>query len=183
MIPIVLFNLLNGLAVSDTQEIRADAELVGHISRVKLISYFESVLIGNTRINSKPSACFAWLPVWIQDLNIIKPKTLCMKPLAKRISLFPHFLPKYRILVKPNKDNVIEIPHAEPIGKFGDDYEDVESGGCCFERCQNYRLDRKIVKNAKIVISKKTNVTEIDELKARIDELHKMLKESLQMRL
>ncbi|XP_052738223.1 transient receptor potential cation channel protein painless-like isoform X2 [Bicyclus anynana] len=33
MIPVVLFNLLNGLAVSDTQEIRANAELLGHISR------------------------------------------------------------------------------------------------------------------------------------------------------
>ncbi|XP_061705774.1 transient receptor potential cation channel protein painless-like [Cydia pomonella] len=182
MIPIVLFNLLNGLAVSDTQEIRADAELVGHVSRVRLISYFESVLIGNTTPYSKPSACFACLPAWMQDLSIITPKTLCMRPFAKRISLFPHFLPKYRILVKPNKDNIIEIPHAEPLGKIGDDYEDIEGGGCCFERCQNYRLDRKIVKNAKIVISKKNDVSEIDVLKTKIDELHKLLKESLQKR-
>lgn len=187
MIPIVLFNLLNGLAVSDTQEIRADAELVGHISRIKMISYFESVLIGNARSFSKPSWLCSWLPSSLQELNIIKPKTLCIKPFAKRITLFPHFLPKYRIIVKPNQENKIEIPHAEPIGKFGDDYDDVESGGCCFERCQNYRLDRKIVKNAKLVVSKKTNASEFEEVKrmlsqyeSKIESLESTLKEVLQ---
>ncbi|KAJ8727061.1 hypothetical protein PYW08_015458 [Mythimna loreyi] len=181
MIPIVLFNLLNGLAVSDTQEIRADAELVGHISRVKLISYFESVLIGNARSYSRPSTCWSWLPSSFEKLNIIKPKMFCIKPFAKRISLFPHFLPKYRIIVKPNQDNKIEIPHAEPLGKFGDDYEDIEggTGTCCFERCQNYRLDRKIVKNAKIVVSKKTNVTEFDEIKKQLTK-YEMKIESLE---
>ncbi|XP_050672621.1 transient receptor potential cation channel protein painless [Leptidea sinapis] len=185
MIPIVLFNLLNGLAVSDTQEIRADAELVGHISRVKLISYFESVLVGKSY--TKPMKCWAWLPQYIQDLNIVTPKSLCMKPFAKRISLFPYFLPKYRIIVKPNQHNRIEIPHAEPLGKFGDDYDDIESGKCCFERCQVYRLDRKIVKNAKIVINKRTYVSEFDELKdkltsyeSRFDRIETSLKKVLQ---
>ncbi|CAK1551882.1 unnamed protein product [Leptosia nina] len=166
MIPIVLFNLLNGLAVSDTQEIRADAELVGHISRVKLISYFESVLIGKSY--TKPMKCWSWFPQYIQDLHVITPKTLCMKPFATRISLFPQFLPKYRIIVKPNQDNRIEIPHPEPTGKYGDDYEDIENGKCCFERCQIYRLDRKIVKNAKVVISKKSYVSEFDEIKEKL---------------
>lgn len=165
MIPIVLFNLLNGLAVSDTQQIRADAELVGHVSRVKLISYFESVLIGNSRAPTRPYKCLSWLPESLQNMNLIKPKMFFIKPFAKRISLFPHFLPKYRIIVKPNQDNKILIPHAEPLGKFGDDYDDIENGGCCIERCQSYRLDRKIVKSAKLVISKKTTVTEFDEIK------------------
>lgn len=187
MIPIVLFNLLNGLAVSDTQEIRADAELVGHISRVKLISYFESVLIGNAKSYSKPSFIWSWLPKSLQEKNFIKPKMFCIKPFAKRISLFPHFLPKYKITVKPNQDNKIEIPHAEPLGKFGDDYEDIESGGCCLERCQNYRLDRKIVKSAKHVVNKKTNVSEFGEIKdkltkyeLKIDSLESTLKKVLQ---
>ncbi|XP_030023596.2 transient receptor potential cation channel protein painless [Manduca sexta] len=187
MIPIVLFNLLNGLAVSDTQEIRADAELVGHISRVKLISYFESVLIGNARAFTKPSRGWSWLPSNLQNLNIIKPKMFFIKPFAKRISLFPHFLPKYRILVKPNQSNKIEIPHAEPLGKFGDDYEDVEGGGCCFERCQNYKLDRMIVKRAKLVISKRTNISDIVEIKEqlcqvemKIEGLESTLKKVLQ---
>lgn len=163
MIPIVLFNLLNGLAVSDTQEIRADAELVGHVSRVKLISYFESVLIGKVYTKS-----LKWWP-YLESLNIIKPQTMCIKPFARRISLFPFFLPKYRIIVKPNQDNKIEIPHAEPLGKFGDD-SDIESGKCCFEHCQTYRLDRKIVKNAKIVINKKTYVSEFDKMNIKLSQ-------------
>jgi hypothetical protein len=44
MMTIVLMNLLNGLAVSDTQAIRKDAELVAHRSRVKLVHQFESVV-------------------------------------------------------------------------------------------------------------------------------------------
>ncbi|XP_047023412.1 transient receptor potential cation channel protein painless [Helicoverpa zea] len=189
MIPIVLFNLLNGLAVSDTQEIRADAELVGIVSRVKLISYFESVLIGSAGSYSRPGTCWSWLPSAFKKLNIIKPKTFCIKPFATRISLFPHFLPKYKITVKPNQENRIEIPHAEPLGKYGDDYEDIEGGKitCCFERCQNYRLDRKIVKNAKIVIARKTNLTELGEIKnqllkyeSKIENLEKTMKKVLQ---
>ncbi|CAK1578487.1 unnamed protein product [Parnassius mnemosyne] len=157
MVPIVLFNLLNGLAVSDTQEIRADAELVGHISRVKLISYFESVLIG--RAYSKSSKIWSWLPPYLQELQVITPKMLCMKPLAKRI---------------------------KPLGKYGDDYEDIEGGKCCFERCQNYRLERKIVKNAKLVISKKTYVSEFSEIReklslyeTKIDNIESTLKKVL----
>ncbi|KAG7187910.1 hypothetical protein KM043_013876 [Ampulex compressa] len=40
-IAIVLFNLLNGLAVSDTVEILSKAELVGLVARIKLVSYVE----------------------------------------------------------------------------------------------------------------------------------------------
>lgn len=166
MIPIVLFNLLNGLAVSDTQEIRANAELVGHISRIKLISYFESVLIGSYSKPKTPS----WFSEQLQHFNFKKSiKSLCMKPLAKRISLFPHFLPKYRIIVKPNQDNKIIIPTAEPLTKLGEDFEDIE-GGCCLERCNNYRLERKIVKNAKLVITEKNHVSELDEIKDKLDK-------------
>ncbi|XP_023945919.2 transient receptor potential cation channel protein painless [Bicyclus anynana] len=185
MVPIVLFNLLNGLAVSDTQEIRADAELVGHISRVKLISYFESVLIG--KMYTQPLKCWSCLPPSLQDLNIIKPQMLCIKPLAKRISLFPSFLPQYRITVKPNQNDRIKIPHPELTGKFGDDYEDIESGKCCFEQCQAFRLDRKIVKNAKIIINKRTYVSEFDEMKnmlskyeTKISSIESTLKKVLQ---
>ncbi|GBP06942.1 Transient receptor potential cation channel protein painless [Eumeta japonica] len=128
MIPIVLFNLLNGLAVSDTQEIRADAELVGHISRIKLISYFESVIVGNGKAYAKPRKESSWFPWKFDNLTFIKPSMFCIKPFAKRVSLFPHFLPKYKIIVKPNQGNKIEIPHPEPLGKFGDDYDDIEQG-------------------------------------------------------
>ncbi len=44
---LVLVNLLNGLAVSDIAEIQKHAEIVSHVSRVELISYTESMLLGD----------------------------------------------------------------------------------------------------------------------------------------
>ncbi|KAK4312217.1 hypothetical protein Pmani_016339 [Petrolisthes manimaculis] len=46
-IVLVLMNLLNGLAVSDIQQLREEAKLVSYISRVELISYIESVFLGS----------------------------------------------------------------------------------------------------------------------------------------
>ncbi len=47
LIVVVLMNLLNGLAVSDTGIIREKAEIVSAISRVETISYIESLLLGD----------------------------------------------------------------------------------------------------------------------------------------
>merc|ERR1719192_1225067 len=44
---VVLMNLLNGLAVNDTRDIKQKAEIYSYISRVETISYMESVLLGN----------------------------------------------------------------------------------------------------------------------------------------
>ena len=47
LIVLVLMNLLNGLAVSDTNDIKEKAEIYSYISRVETISYMESVLLGD----------------------------------------------------------------------------------------------------------------------------------------
>merc|ERR1719192_2335825 len=47
LIVVVLMNLLNGLAVSDTGAIQEQAEIYSHLSRVETISYLESVLLGD----------------------------------------------------------------------------------------------------------------------------------------
>ena len=47
LIVVILMNLLNGLAVSDTGVIMAEAEIVSYISRVETISYLESILLGD----------------------------------------------------------------------------------------------------------------------------------------
>lgn len=46
MISTVLFNLLNGLAVSDTQQIKSEAELMNFIYRAELMSRYEKILLG-----------------------------------------------------------------------------------------------------------------------------------------
>merc|ERR1719495_2420733 len=47
LIVVVLMNLLNGLAVSDTAVIREKAEIVTYIIRVETISCFEAVFLGD----------------------------------------------------------------------------------------------------------------------------------------
>merc|ERR1719410_380250 len=47
LIVVVLMNLLNGLAVNDTSDIKQKAEIYSYISRVETISYMESVLLGD----------------------------------------------------------------------------------------------------------------------------------------
>jgi hypothetical protein len=84
MMTIVLMNLLNGLAVSDTQAIKNDAELVAHRSRVNVVHHFESVVFGGPHLNccsckhtgGCPSLCYQW-----------------RRRLQNAISLFPDTLP------------------------------------------------------------------------------------------
>jgi len=47
LIVVVLMNLLNGLAVSDTAVIQDKAEIVTHVIRVETIASFEAVLLGD----------------------------------------------------------------------------------------------------------------------------------------
>jgi len=64
-IVVILMNLLNGLAVSDTGIIMEKAEIVSYTSRVETISYMESVLLGDPLhfINSWTNiSCLAFLP-------------------------------------------------------------------------------------------------------------------------
>merc|ERR1711997_938599 len=47
LIVVVLMNLLNGLAVSDTGLIQNKAEIYSYLSRVETISHLESVMLGD----------------------------------------------------------------------------------------------------------------------------------------
>lgn len=83
LIAIVLFNLLNGLAVSDTQAIKNDAELYGQILRVEHISHVEKVLLTNKLIRYIPK--------------------------IKQICLFPLNVKRMEILVYPNQNSKVEL--------------------------------------------------------------------------
>ena len=63
LIVVVLMNLLNGLAVSDTAAIQKQAEIFSHLSRVESISYLESILLGDPfDFLSNVPRLFSWLP-------------------------------------------------------------------------------------------------------------------------
>ncbi|KZC14334.1 PREDICTED: transient receptor potential cation channel protein painless [Dufourea novaeangliae] len=93
LIAIVLFNLLNGLAVSDTAEILGKAELVALISRIKLVSYIENVAIRAPFVHGRHCLlCHGFLHLWSCN-----PFTF----LLNRILIFPDYLKDGKLTVKP----------------------------------------------------------------------------------
>lgn len=98
---IVLFNLLNGLAVSDTSEILGKAKLVGLMARTKQISYVENISSDNAPPKS-PLCCFC-----PQTLRCTSCKPLGF--LKDKVSLFSNYMPFGKFSVKPFKFNEIII--------------------------------------------------------------------------
>ena len=98
LIVVILMNLLNGLAVSDTGLIMEQAEIVSYISRVETISHLESILLGDPfdfLTNWPPSTFLARLPAMAlcYQVAIILPRNaLLMYPHQKKpISIFTRF--------------------------------------------------------------------------------------------
>ncbi|CAB4065675.1 unnamed protein product [Lepeophtheirus salmonis] len=65
-IVVVLMNLLNGLAITDTGIIQARAEIVSNVTRVESVSYAESVLLGDpfdflSSSSANGDGPFSWL--------------------------------------------------------------------------------------------------------------------------
>ncbi|KAI4500247.1 hypothetical protein M0802_004664 [Mischocyttarus mexicanus] len=99
LIAIVLFNLLNGLAVSDTAEILGKAELIGLISRIRLISYIENVATGPSFLNKL--RC-------LSGINSYTYNPLGF--LVKRILLFPSYLKDGKLVVKSHDNFQVCCP-------------------------------------------------------------------------
>uniref|UniRef100_A0A1I8NX31 Ion transport domain-containing protein n=1 Tax=Stomoxys calcitrans TaxID=35570 RepID=A0A1I8NX31_STOCA len=102
LMTIVLFNLLNGLAVSDTQAIKGQAELNGAICRTQLLSRYEEVLTGRSErssfiVNHEPF------------------RSVC----RRLMNLYPNYR---HIAILPNDSNKVLIP-------IGENYEMKELGG------------------------------------------------------
>lgn len=89
LVTIVLYNLLNALAVSDTQEIKRDAKLIDLNQRILTMHDSEKA------IYKRHSNVGDWLKMVI--------------------SMFPKTLPDGNITVKPNRSYRIYIKQNEPI--------------------------------------------------------------------
>lgn len=131
MIAIILFNLLNGLAVSDTQLIQSDAELVSLIARADHIRYIENMILGNLFPNSvvKIARNVCCCVPSQTNFNITVPKIL-----SQRICLFPYYLPNYRLQFYPMKMGEIIFQH------------DTSDGSSCLH-CSKMYLDSKTVRH------------------------------------
>ncbi|KAH8346313.1 hypothetical protein KR084_001791 [Drosophila pseudotakahashii] len=94
---IVLFNLLNGLAVSDTQVIKAQAELNGAICRTNVLSRYEQVLTGHGRAG------------FLMSNHLLR--SICQR----LMNIYPNYLSLRQITVLPNDGNKVLIPMSDPF--------------------------------------------------------------------
>jgi ankyrin repeat protein len=163
LIAIVLFNLLNGLAVSDTQAIRDDAEVVSYISRVKLLSHIETLFQSSSLpfLETLKRICCCW-----------PTENNSLKAISSRVSLFPHKVPDNKIRVLPNQGSrIIFTSHQSKRQK------EEETTGCCPDTCKAWTLDSRILKRAMVIINNRGKISEIDEVRTLLIVSQKKLEE------
>jgi ankyrin repeat protein len=180
LVPLVMVNLLNGLAVSDTQAIKNDAELVSIESMIETIFYFETMLLGD------PLACPCPMETKYQCCcwpKYIHPKLRCVRNLFKNVFLFPNSLPNNELKVFPNLGHRIIIfpstvyPKKKPNNDVATEMNCCGlPGGCCM-------MDRTVLKSAMDIIDKKSQVSErhlidrLDSIEQQVQTLQENLNE------
>ena len=110
LIVVVLMNLLNGLAVSDTGAIQDQAEIFCYLSRVETISYLESILLGDPfDFLSNVPRFLTFLPSCSMFRQLYRSnmlKKVFTKIGASNILLFYNFLPEKRSpILRPNENH------------------------------------------------------------------------------
>uniref|UniRef100_A0A1B0D8H9 Ion transport domain-containing protein n=1 Tax=Phlebotomus papatasi TaxID=29031 RepID=A0A1B0D8H9_PHLPP len=160
---VVLFNLLNGLAVSDTQAIKAEAELTGFITRAEVLNRYEKIVFGHN-----PGTWF----------RMISEACYFRRIARKFICVFPFYLPESKLVLKPNRGNIIynhssnsKAMRSESPGDQENDTLLSKSGSCCFgcDKCTS--LDGKIVRYTKQVIEKKHWTDQSRKEKLRLEKI------------
>ncbi|XP_066141108.1 transient receptor potential cation channel protein painless-like [Euwallacea fornicatus] len=170
MIAIILLNLLNGLAVSDTQMIKNDAELVGHVARAQHIRYVESMLMGNVlpmNVMKKISDMCCCLPISRScSLRVAH-------ALSRDVCLFPKYL-NYELAFYPNKGGLVVFPKGQKGLKRG-------CGPCNVVRLDtdttkrtNQIVQRRIEEQKRAICSRKVE-QEFGDLREKIDAILKIL--------
>ncbi|XP_058456519.1 transient receptor potential cation channel protein painless-like [Malaya genurostris] len=180
-VAIVIFNLMNGLAVSDTAAIKAEAELIGLSQKVDVISKYENA-IKSPKTNG----------VLTTLIFYVFPRTF--------LQLFPDYLPLNYVIVAPNQSNTIFIPKPQPKGEVESVIE-VEShiellpsgprtnekfklsfGYCILPSIS--KMDNKIMKYAKEILHTRNKrghvIDKIQPLEMRLSKIESNLETILQ---
>ncbi|XP_058832111.1 transient receptor potential cation channel protein painless-like [Topomyia yanbarensis] len=180
-VAIVIFNLMNGLAVSDTAAIKAEAELIGLSQKVDVISKYENAL-KSPKTNG----------VLIKLIFVVFPRTF--------LQLFPDYLPLNYVIVAPNQSNTIFIPRPQPRGdaesviEVESHIELLPSGprsnekfklslGCCILPSIS-KMDNKIMKYAKEILHSRNKrghvIDKIQPLEMRLSKIESNIETILQ---
>ncbi len=109
LIVVVMMNLLNGLAVSDTGVIKEEAEMNSYATQVEVISYVESMLLGDPFNFLSNWPAFVWLrrvPSCSlgSTLYRVPPLRYIFHKItgAPKVLLFYGYLPDKRVTFYPN---------------------------------------------------------------------------------
>ncbi|XP_062555567.1 transient receptor potential cation channel protein painless isoform X2 [Armigeres subalbatus] len=173
-VAIVIFNLMNGLAVSDTAAIKAEAELIGLSQKVEVIYKYENALKTNGIDGFITKSIFSIFPTTF-------------------LQLFPEYLPMHYVIVTPNQSNAIFIPrpfhnidsasridvesHIEllPLNKQPEEKIRLTIGCCVLPACS--RMDAKIMKYAKEILHsrnrKSRTVDRMQPMEARLNKIER----------
>ncbi|XP_065199603.1 transient receptor potential cation channel protein painless-like [Planococcus citri] len=153
-ISIVLYNLLNGLAISDTQAIREDAELVGIVSQIKLISYLELLSNRNPFHHVRGLSRYTCCGSLKTSLIRIELKWLSFyrRMYRDKISLWPQFVAGTHIRVLSHRKNTVLFPDAY----------DWKKGTYRYSKRYNWEIHPSIVKRAKEILEKRNESNETD---------------------
>ncbi|GJQ64931.1 pain [Trypoxylus dichotomus] len=141
MISIILFNLLNGLAVSDTQQIKSEAEIVAYAERVGYIIYLENIIRGQWLSQRDDCLIGDCLRGW--GFNLVP------KSSVRQISLIPNYLPENKASVRLYYDGLVMESEPETKG--------------CFDKLTCVHVDKKTVKRVKQILHERN--AESDEKK------------------
>jgi len=187
VIAMVLLNLLTGLAVSDTQAIKSDAEELSVVSRIRLIYEIESTLLQWYTFLKKCSKCTLLCPF----INFQKSK-------IKNSSLFPDTSYKKRIHVLPNKGpkfifeadglNEVEDVGELDIGHVERAYEgskgrDPHICNICTKRNArntSCKMTSVVIGEANRIISKRSE-PDVNNMKENFGQIQEALKENESM--
>lgn len=148
-ITIVLYNLLNGLAVSDIQNIKNDAKLIAIERRAKLITNMEKVAIGDPflylRIVDKLITSFHCAAA--ERTQQTRSKYINM--FNARVHLFPYLLPDMKAHVSPNNENRVNFIATESFRK--------QPGTCtCFQQqWMDWYINPEVVKKSEVILKNK----------------------------
>lgn len=149
---IVLMNMLNGLAVSETAEILSKTELIKLIYQINLIAYFENVAC----VIGKPMNrhYFPRNSMWWKSFGSF---------VTSSIFLFSH-LRSGRMSFKIYDSLNFHDDNGVILSKFE------ENDGHC-----DWKMDHRIIKEAKQIIINKNQLSDNDKIMIKLDRLQEVI--------